>query len=108
LRIEEVFYEDERVVSMVSRLKFPDDFSRAPEQPGVCLVECPNGCRRAFASANLRVTIAELGNSNGGASLWQLIGEPGLPSSGTLHFFTTSDLRDAEALKESLLSRSYF
>ncbi len=108
MRIEEVFYEDERVVSMVSRLKFPDDCAKAPDKPGVCLVESPNGCRRAFASANLSATISHLGSPNRGPSVWQVIGDPGLSTSGTLHFFTTSDLKDAEALKETILSHFSF
>ena len=60
LRIEEVFYEDERVVSMVSRLNCNEDCRTAPEMPRVCIVECPNGCARAVASSNLSATQARL------------------------------------------------
>jgi hypothetical protein len=103
LRIDELIYEDSRITDLRTNLKFPHDCGKAPGGPGVCLVVCPEGTSAAIASENLQHLITQPSITDGFQWVWHVTGELGLPLRGSLHFFSTASLIDAENLMADVL-----
>ena len=103
--MDELIYEDPRITDLKTGLRFPEDCGKAPSGPGVCLLVCPGGTSAAIASDNLSHLITQPSVTDGYQWVWHVTNELGLPLEGSLHFFSTVSLIDAENLMKDVLEQ---
>lgn len=102
LRLEDVPYDDPRVIGAKVNLLFPQEArEQAPYGPGVCVVVGSGETLYAVAAENLSGLMARIIRRNLEGEL--VVRHPGLPASGTLHFFATAGPGEAEGLSRDLL-----